>query len=144
MTLKHRTIRTILRLYPASWRAEYGDELHDVLMARPLSLAVLIDVAWNGVVPAGAVASRFPAVCGLAGMTAALIALVWNIVAPSSSWYAVSNLLRPSEITLPTIKFSDAASNVFIPLLLVCGASIQMRHCGPPRSVRMGPPCARR
>ena len=41
--------RLLLRIYPRSWRVEYGDELADVLARKPLTLPVMLDVVRNGV-----------------------------------------------------------------------------------------------
>jgi hypothetical protein len=35
----------MLRLYPKAWRAEYGDELGSMLLTRPLSAAIVFDIA---------------------------------------------------------------------------------------------------
>jgi hypothetical protein len=41
-------VAVLLRVYPRAWRLEYGDELADILLARPLSPRVIADVLWNG------------------------------------------------------------------------------------------------
>jgi hypothetical protein len=43
-----RLISILLRIYPASWRQEYGPELRHVLETRPLDAAAVFDVGWNG------------------------------------------------------------------------------------------------
>lgn len=39
--------RILLRLYPAAWRKEYGEEFAYVLASRPLSIRAIADVAWS-------------------------------------------------------------------------------------------------
>jgi hypothetical protein len=46
--MKRWIISALLRIYPAAWRAEYGPELHDLLLAQPLGVRIIADVAWNG------------------------------------------------------------------------------------------------
>jgi hypothetical protein len=40
-------IRLLLALHPRSWRAEYGEELRDLLRTGPLTAAVIVDVLRN-------------------------------------------------------------------------------------------------
>jgi len=42
--IKRWTVSVILRLYPASWRREYGEELAGILMDKRLGPAALLDV----------------------------------------------------------------------------------------------------
>jgi hypothetical protein len=42
--MKTRLVALLLRLYPRSWRKEYGVELADMLKARPLTARVCGDV----------------------------------------------------------------------------------------------------
>jgi hypothetical protein len=42
-------IRLLLHLYPAQWRAEYGEELAQVVASKPLTAGVLFNVLWNGI-----------------------------------------------------------------------------------------------
>lgn len=42
--MKTRFVSWLLRLYPKAWRAEYGDELADILRSRPLTATVCADV----------------------------------------------------------------------------------------------------
>jgi len=46
--MKNVVVRTLLRLYPADWRREYGPELMDMLLARPLTAKVIGDVFFSG------------------------------------------------------------------------------------------------
>jgi hypothetical protein len=47
---ENKTIRILLRAYPADWRREYGDELAAVLEAAPITLSTIRDVLRNGIV----------------------------------------------------------------------------------------------
>lgn len=40
--------RFLLRSYPASWRAEYGSELEEVLSRRPFRIGIVFNVVWSG------------------------------------------------------------------------------------------------
>jgi hypothetical protein len=44
MNIKPRIVRGLLRLYPAGWRAEYGEELGALLSDRPITLSIIVDV----------------------------------------------------------------------------------------------------
>jgi hypothetical protein len=46
--MKRWIIRTLVRLYPVAWRREYGVELTDTLLARPLTVGIIGDVLRNG------------------------------------------------------------------------------------------------
>jgi len=46
--MKNFVVRTLLCLYPADWRREYGPELTDMLLARPLTAKVIGDVFFSG------------------------------------------------------------------------------------------------
>jgi hypothetical protein len=45
--MKRGVVRVLVRLYPVAWREEYGQELADLMMARPLSPWALVDVLWS-------------------------------------------------------------------------------------------------
>jgi hypothetical protein len=48
--MKKRIVRFLLRLYPASWRVEYGQELASILESRRLSAAVVFDTLRSAMV----------------------------------------------------------------------------------------------
>ena len=48
--MKKRIVRFLLRLYPASWRVEYGQELASILEGRRLSAAVVFDTLRSAMV----------------------------------------------------------------------------------------------
>jgi hypothetical protein len=47
MYLRKIVVRQLLRLYPAAWRKEYGDEMRSMLLAQPLTASVSGDVFLN-------------------------------------------------------------------------------------------------
>ena len=47
--MKTMVVAWMLRLYPKAWRAEYGDELSSMLLARPLSVAIVFDIARSAI-----------------------------------------------------------------------------------------------
>jgi hypothetical protein len=44
MKIKPRIIRGLLGLYPAGWRAEYGEELAALLLSRAITASTIVDV----------------------------------------------------------------------------------------------------
>lgn len=44
MRLKKFLVRTLLSLYPAAWRKEYGEEMRSMLLAQPLTAPAMVDV----------------------------------------------------------------------------------------------------
>jgi hypothetical protein len=47
MYLRKLLVRQLLRLYPAAWRMEYGEEMRSMLLAQPLTASVIGDVFLN-------------------------------------------------------------------------------------------------
>lgn len=45
--MRRQVVWALIHLYPARWRSEYGAELEDVLLRRPLGVRELLNVAWN-------------------------------------------------------------------------------------------------
>ena len=100
-------IRTLLRLYPDEWRAEYGVELAAVLSLRPITPSVVVDVvlgatrqrwardkvwivsgislfAWTTFViclnNTGALFRVTPGACGLLSLTIVLLTGCWTVL----------------------------------------------------------------
>lgn len=42
--MKRRVVAGLVRLYPSRWRAEYGEELAEILLRRPLGFATVVNV----------------------------------------------------------------------------------------------------
>jgi len=49
MYLRKILVRQLLRLYPAAWRTEYGEEMGSMLLAQPLTASVAGDVFLNAI-----------------------------------------------------------------------------------------------
>lgn len=47
--MKRRLVAGLIRLYPSRWRVEFGEELADVLMRRPLGAGGVVNVAASAV-----------------------------------------------------------------------------------------------
>ena len=45
--MKRLLVAGLVRLYPSRWRAEYGEELAEVLLRRPLGFGCVLNVAAN-------------------------------------------------------------------------------------------------
>jgi hypothetical protein len=114
--MKTWIIRTLLRLYPANWRREYGAEFADMLLARPLTSAMVADVLRNGLwqrLRASEASTRL----GLAMLLVILGVLVWNLTAPPSNGHNQATLLLQD----PSISY------VYILVLIGCGCLTRTR-----------------
>ncbi len=49
MNIKPRVVRGLLRLYPAQWRAEYGEELEALLLIGRITPHVVADVVLSAI-----------------------------------------------------------------------------------------------
>ena len=109
-------IAALLRIYPATWRREYGVELTDILRERPLTPRVMADVGWNGLWQCGRVAEP-STILGLASMFITLAALVVRGV-----------VVRPSSITFPTVRVTLLTAELYVLLVVGCGCWTYLRH----------------
>jgi hypothetical protein len=116
--MKHWIVGMLLRCYPVNWRREYGVELTEMLLARPLTAKIANDVLRNGLWQHLRMAEPSTLV-GLAMLLVVLNGLAWNIVAPS----AYSN---ESVVLLQNLL----GSNLYILLLVGCGIWTHLRHLG--------------
>jgi len=129
MTMKNRIIAALLRVYPASWRAEYGPELAELMRTRALSLRILGNVLWNGLRQRMRT-TEVSTVFGVTMMLVILGALLWNIVAPlpyGSGWTAV---VQDSRITFPRVVVRPLRSEFYVWLLILIGCFTHLRHGG--------------
>ena len=102
MIIRQRLVNGLLRLYPAEWRREYGVELADMLLRRPLTGRIVGDVIWGGL--RERVRHADPAVLGGATMTLLVVSgLVLNVTNPSSATHGLARVLADSAKTLPTV-----------------------------------------
>ena len=111
-------VAALLRLYPAAWRREYGEELTAILLERPLNARVIADVAWNGL-RLSTLAAEPSTILGIAS----LLIIVARFV-------LVGDTLRPSSKTFPTVTVTFLASNVYAFLLIGCGCWTHLRRGG--------------
>lgn len=115
MNLKSSLVSALVRLYPAHWRAEYGAELEDLLLARPMGVHAIADVVWNGVRQRGRsldLATYF----GLAALLA--------VVAAFANGQPV---LEPSHMTFPAVSIPLLHSDLYAQFLVLCGCLIHLR-----------------
>jgi hypothetical protein len=129
MTLKLRMVTALVRLYPAAWRREYGPELTDMLLTRPLSPRIISDVLRNGLrqrIRTAAPSTLF----GLAVMLVILTGFLWNIAGPPPNGRTLTDVLRPSSKTLPTVTVTPLASDIYVLMLVWCGCWTHLRDRG--------------
>jgi hypothetical protein len=115
MSLKSRLVTVLVRLYPAPWRREYGSELGDMLLARPLAVREIADVVWNGI------RQRLRS---LEPTTALGVAVMLVVVATFASGLPV---LAPSHMTFPAVSIPPLRSAPYALFLVVCGCAIHLR-----------------
>ncbi len=101
-TMKNRIIAALLRLYPAAWRSEYGAELTDTLLARPLGLRVIADVLWNGLLQRARTAEP-STILGVAAMLVILTAFVVAGATYGSTWLRPTSILGPRLMKLGAV-----------------------------------------
>jgi hypothetical protein len=126
MSTKQRIVTALLRLYPAAWRAEYGPELTDILLARPLSPSVIGDVLWSGL-RHRAQAVEPATILGLASMSVVLTGFVLTGGTYGRNWMAV---LQPTSRTLPPVTVTFLGTELYVLLLVGCGCWTHLRYGG--------------
>ena len=126
MRTKHWIVTALLRLYPAAWRAEYGPELTGLLLARPLSPAVIGDVLWSGL-RHRALAVEPSTILGLASMSVVLTGFVLTGGTYGRNWMAV---LQPASGTFPPVTVTFLGTELYVLLLIGCGCWTRLRHGG--------------
>jgi hypothetical protein len=110
-------VAALVRLYPPVWRQEYGAELEEILVARPLDTRVIGDVLWNGLWQRGRHAEP-STIFGLAAMLVIVTAFVGASRTPPSS--NIFGILTVSFLT----------SELYAILLVGCGCWTHLRHGG--------------
>jgi len=129
MSIQKHIVTALLRIYPPDWRSEYGPELTDMLLSRPLSARVAGDVLRNGLRQRVRSAEASTLV-GLGMMLLVFGGLVWNIASPSPYSYGWTTLLQDSSITLPRVVVKPFRSELYVLLLVLCGCATYLRHGG--------------
>ena len=116
--------RLLVRLYPPAWRAEYGDELTHILLARPLGARVIADVLWNACVQRARAAAP-STILGVSMMLLVLANIVYrDVLFPP---------LRATHMTYPTVEIALVKNEVYVLLTILCGCWTQMRYGRGPR-----------
>jgi hypothetical protein len=129
MRVKRGFVTALTRLYPRVWRHEYGPELTEMLLARPLDAAIVADVLMNGL--RERVRRVEPStVFGSILMLLIVTGFVWNVVAPQPYRNTWIILLQPSLKTMPTVTVRPLASELYALLLVGCGIWTHLRHVG--------------
>jgi hypothetical protein len=128
MTREKWIVAALVRLYPAAWRAEYGLELTDILLARPLGPRVIADAAWNGLRQRGRAAEPST----ILGWASTLLMLTGFIMPGGSYSGAWNALLQPSWKVFPTVNVTFMASEAYVLLLVACGCWTRLRYGGKP------------
>ena len=118
-------VAALLRLYPAAWRSEYGSELTDVLLARPLGARVMGDVLWNGFRQRGRAAEP-STILGLISMVVVLAGFVLG----GGSYGRDGTALQSTWKILPTVAVTFLAAGLFALLQIICGCWTHLRHRG--------------
>jgi hypothetical protein len=125
MTIKARAVRLLLRLYPRPWREEYGPELEALLLARPLDMRVVADVAANGV----RASLRNPdpaAACAVVTVAAMTLSAVKG--GPDQHVLeGMTRLLSDSGKLLPTTVIAPLYGNAYGLLMVACGCWAAVR-----------------
>jgi hypothetical protein len=129
MSKQHLAVSLLLRIYPASWRGEYGAELMDILVARSLTFRVVGDVVRHGLWQR--VRSAEPSV--LLGLASMLVVLAGFVLTPTNYDQQWTGVLRPTGITFPTVTVTFMASEVYAFLLIGCGCWTHLRYGVTPR-----------
>ena len=130
MTTKQRVVAALLRIYPASWRHEYGAELEDLLVARPLTAAVVTDVFSNGM------RHRLRATEPATWLGFLMLTIVTSAFAAGSD-----PVLQPSGITWPplVVSWTNPSTELYALVLVLCGVWTNLKYGGRvSRSARAG------
>jgi hypothetical protein len=126
--MKARIIAALVRLYPKAWVKEYGPELADMLLTRPLTGRVLSDVVWNALwqrVRATDLATR----AGFAMLLVTLAAVVWNVAAPAP-YEQQANATVPALSESVQILQQPLNSELYVLMLVAFSAWITVRRGG--------------
>ena len=109
-------VAVLVLLYPAAWRSEYGAELTDILLARPLGPRVIADVLWNGLW----LRARAAEPSTILGLVSILIVLAGFALGGGTFG-------RTWKI-LPAARVSFLFGGLFALLHFICGFWTYLRH----------------
>jgi len=109
MNRRRRIAALLLFAYPAAWRREYGKELLSILVARPLSMHVAIDIISNGLWQRTR-ATHPSTLLGLPPLAAIVISARTQVA-----------IVRPTAMTFPTMEVIVMSSDWYAVLAFACG-----------------------
>lgn len=115
MSARRVIVALLLLAYPKAWREEYGAEIADLLLARALNTAIVVNVLVSG---AGERIRRSDVgvLCGLAMLAVITLALATTIAGVGGAV-----VLQASEMTLPTVVVQPFGSELYAIVLAGCG-----------------------
>lgn len=129
MNTRRWIIAALMLTYPKTWRAEYGAELEDLLLAQDLSLRTVADVFASGV--SERVRRTDPVVlCGLAMSLIIALGIVANVAGWPAFAFDWTVVLQPSAKTLPTVVVKPFGSEAYTLVLAGCGWWVVARRGG--------------
>lgn len=105
--MKSFLVRCLLAVYPSEWRKEYGPELEDLLLRRPLNAASVMDVLRSAATvrlrSLSSIYGRWPLLCALG----IVVAFSLSVVLSKPLWVSVSapatQILRDNGIWPPNL-----------------------------------------
>jgi hypothetical protein len=118
MTTTDRIASALLRIYPKSWRQEYGAEFEELLRSRPLTAWIIADVVRSGLGERARVTTLATRI-GLVGMVATGGWMIWS--------GSPAVLLRESNKLLPRVIVLPLASDPYLLFLALLGGVIVAR-----------------
>jgi hypothetical protein len=124
MTRRRRVAEALLRIYPDAWRREYGEEVFDILLSRPLTWRVVADVLRAGL------RERIRAAEPATVLGVATMAVLLSQFALTAAGYGTSAtaMLRATDMTFPTVAASFMVSPLYTWLLIASGWWTARRH----------------
>jgi hypothetical protein len=120
MTFNRVLVTALLWSYPRAWRREYGPELEDVLLARPLSVRLVFNVLGSGLFQHMRAWNDASTIAGLVPMAFVLIRL-------TSEGGGITAVVTPSGITLPAVVVKLMKSELYASLLIGWGCAVRVR-----------------
>jgi hypothetical protein len=123
---RRRLAEALLRIYPAAWRREYGEELFDILISRPLTWRIAADVLGAGLRER----IRAPEPATVLGAATAAVLLSQVVLTAAGYRTPATAMLRSTDMTFPTVAAAFMVSPVYTWLLIACGWWTAHRHPG--------------
>jgi hypothetical protein len=124
MTPRRRLAEALLRIYPDAWRREYGDELFDMLISRPLTSRVAADVLVAGLRQR----IRAPEPATVLGVATVVVILSQLVLTAAGYHTPATAMLRATDMTFPTVAASFMVSPLYPWLLIAGGWWTARRH----------------